>query len=141
MASSANRRPIFTHEGFTQMNLVPLTANTTADLSTNANQVALSAATVGTYLKLVRFRVITTTNTATHVRVWHATNTAALGTTTNNACVGEQVIPASTVAAGAIQPPYDVWLDYNLPPDHALYVTAGATHTGAIGAIAIGGKL
>jgi hypothetical protein len=55
------------------------------------------------------------------------------------------LIPASTVGGASIQPPYDVWLDYNLPgntiTEHGLYVTCGNTFTGAIGAMAIGEKL
>jgi hypothetical protein len=142
MAGTANKQLIATHEGMVGVAHVPTTANTGGDLTAAGSTLLFTAqATTGSHVRFVRFKVTASTTAGTEVRLWHATNTAALATVGNNMLVGSVVVPILTVAGTLSIPGFDVRLDRFMPPDDALYITTTVAHGGVITAIAIGGRL
>jgi hypothetical protein len=142
MATTANRQPIYSHEGVVSfavgsigsqaggtVDIAAVTANAIYDLGFTAD------ATNGGYVQTVTIRPgavgISSGNTvATVMRIW-INNGSATTTTGNNALIGEVAIPAITASTTAANPGHEFPIFRAFPPGYKLYATFTVAQTAA----------
>lgn len=121
---AVNTSPIFTRKGDIQWNeTAPLTAANTSKDGTGTVTTVFTAGADGAFVQRLVARAIGT-NVATVLRVF--VNNGAVNTTAgNNSLIHEMTLPATTLSEVAALPPYELALNFPLPPGYRLMCTIG----------------
>jgi hypothetical protein len=134
-----NTAPIFTRKGDIQwFETAPLlTANTARDgTGTVAN--IFTAGADGAFVQKLVARPLGT-NVATVLRVF-VNNGGANSNAANNVLINEMTLPATTLSEVAAQPPYELALNFALPPGFKLFCTIGTTVAAGYDLVVFGGS-
>lgn len=150
MATTANRQPIYSHEGVLSfavgslgsqaggtVDIAAMTAGAVYDCGFTAD------ATNGGYVQKVILRpgAVSSGNVvATTVRLW-ANNGSATTTTGNNALIAEISVPAITMSITGATPGFEIPVYAAFPPGYKLYMTFGSANISAFfDAVTVAGK-
>jgi hypothetical protein len=119
-----NTAPIFTRKGDIQwFEPAPLLAANTAKDGTGTVATVFTAGADGAFVQKLVARPLGT-NVATVLRVF--VNNGGVNTTaSNNSLINEMTLPATTLSEVAAQPPYELALNFALPPGFKLLCTLG----------------
>jgi hypothetical protein len=133
-----NTSPIFTRKGDIQWNPASLTAANIAKDGTGTVATPFTAGADGAFVQRLVARALGT-NIATVLRVF-VNNGGANTTAANNVLIHEMTLPATTLSEVAAQPPYELALNFPLPPGYKLLCTLGTTVAAGYALTVLGGS-
>lgn len=135
----ANNNPIYTLAPDIQWGTTAITAANTAKDGTGTVLTVFTANAVnGGFVQKIRFRAAGT-NVATVARVF-INNGAANSTPANNILFDEIGLSATTITESGAQVPFELPLNFALPPGYKLLITLGTAVAAGYYVSVIGGK-
>lgn len=135
---ATNTQPIFSSRGDIQWSAAPLTAANTAKDGTGTATTVFTAGADGAFVQKLVARPIGT-NVATVLRVF-ANNGASNTVAANNSLFAEMTLPATALTEVAAQPPFELPLNFALPPGFRLMCTLGTAVAAGYDVTVFGGS-
>jgi hypothetical protein len=133
-----NTSPIFTRKGDIQWNPASLNAANIAKDGTGTVATVFTAGADGAFVQRLLARSLGT-NVATVLRVF-LNNGGANTTAANNVLIHEMTLPATTLSEVAAQPPYELALNFPVPPGYKLLCTLGTAVAAGYAVTVLGGS-
>jgi hypothetical protein len=133
-----NTSPIFSKQGDIQWGATLLNAANTAKDGTGTVLNVFTAGADGAFVQRLVARSVGT-NVATVMRVF-VNNGGSNTTATNNSLINEMALPATTISEVNAQPPYELALNFALPPGYQLFCTLGTAVAAGFEVTVFGGS-
>jgi hypothetical protein len=131
-----NYNPIYSYTGDIQWAIAPLTTGNTAYDGTGTVSTASVAGPDGNFIQRIRFKASGST-TATVARIF-INNGSGSATATNNFLFDEVTLPATTAVTNAATSVFEIPMNFALPPNYKILVTAHIAPNGAGGGWYVG---
>ncbi len=133
-----NTTPIFTKRGDIQWSPNPMTAANTAKDGTGTVTTVFTAGIDGAFAQRLVARPIGT-NVATVLRIF-INNGGSNATAANNSLIAELALPATTLSEITSQPPFELPLNFPVPPSFRLLCTLGTAVAAGFEVTVFGGN-
>lgn len=133
-----NTSPIFSKQGDIQWGAASLAAANTAKDGTGSVLDVFTAGADGAFVQRLVARPLGT-NVATVLRLF-VNNGGANSVAANNSLINEMTLPATTLSEVAAQPPYELALNFALPPGFKLFCTLGTAVAAGLEVTVLGGS-
>jgi hypothetical protein len=133
-----NTSPIFSKQGDIQWGATSILAANTAKDGTGTVLTVFTAGADGAFVQRLVARPMGT-NVATVMRVF--VNNGGVNTTAaNNSLINEMTLPATSLSEVSAQPPYELALNFALPPGFKLFCTLGTAVAAGFEVTVFGGS-